>query len=106
MLTRGLREQATPLLQMLDNILVGVLDILTDEVSNLGGESARGVHRAHDRTQLGDELRLQAHSIVVLAEVGRLVNDARAALACHVRVGEDLVGGRGATGEQAHKVVE
>ena len=103
MLQCGLRVQAAVVLEVLADVLVSLFHVQALEVAHLGGEEASRVDRTHDRAELVDETSGQTHAIIVLAEVRRLVHNACAGLARHVRVGEHTVAG-GA--ELLGKVVE
>ena len=58
--------------EVLDNVLVGILDILASKVSHLFGEFTYAVQRTHNLPILLDDSVSQAHAVVILSKVRSL----------------------------------
>ena len=65
-------------------------DVLVDEIGDGLDETAAGVHRTDHLLTPGDHSGRHADAVIVLAEVGRLVDDARTRFVRNVRVRQDL----------------
>ena len=65
-------DQTAHLFQLLDDVLVGILDILASKVSHLFGEFTYAVQRTHNLPILLDDSVSQAHAVVILSKVRSL----------------------------------
>ena len=66
--TASLDKSLHPL-QMFDDVLVCVLDVLSDKVRDLGGEPAHSVQRTDNLAILLDDSMSQTDTIVILSKV-------------------------------------
>ena len=88
----GIDDKASGTLQILDDVLVGLLHMHTGKVGDFGGEMARVVDRVRRRALLRDNAILDGNVVVVLAESGGLVDDTGTILSGNVGRVQDLEG--------------
>mmetsp|Transcript_6466 Transcript_6466/g.14027 ORF Transcript_6466/g.14027 Transcript_6466/m.14027 type:complete len:811 (-) Transcript_6466:137-2569(-) len=82
-------DQPAALLDEFDERVVGLLDVQPLHLGDVGGEESVGVDGTREVLPLLDDAVREAHAVIVLAEGGRLVDDARSGVVGDVLVRED-----------------
>lgn len=92
MLELGLDNELSGVLEVLDDVLVGLLYVHAGEVGNAVAVVASLVDRVGRRALLGDDTGFDGHVVIVLTEGGGLVDDTGTAVVGDVGSVEDLEG--------------
>ena len=82
-------DESTLLLQILDDLCVGRLDMDALVVGHIASELARLVKRARRKFVLFDDTVGNGNTVIILTESGCLVNDTGTRGIGHVRIGND-----------------
>ena len=72
MLDGSCLDQTLNVLEMFDNVLVGVLDVLANKVSDFAGESAHTIKGANNLTILLDDTMSKTNSVIIFSKVWSL----------------------------------
>mmetsp|Transcript_11125 Transcript_11125/g.29574 ORF Transcript_11125/g.29574 Transcript_11125/m.29574 type:complete len:306 (+) Transcript_11125:2139-3056(+) len=84
-------HQAALVLQLRLDVLVGFLDVLALEQGHIARKTAVLIHWVDQALALPrNDAKLLAHAVIVFAEGGRLVDDARSRLRRNIAVGDDV----------------
>lgn len=89
----GSDNESTLLLQVLDNLGIGGLDVLTNVFGDFGGEFARLVQRAGRNLVIPDDTVGNGDSVIVLSEGRSLVDDTGTGGRGDIGVGDDSESG-------------
>ena len=92
MLELGLDNELAAVLEVLDNVLVGLLDLHAGEVGDTVAVVTGLVDGVRRRALLGDDASLDGHVVIVLTEGGGLVDDTGTAVIGDIGSVEDLEG--------------
>ena len=72
MLDSSCLDQSLNVLEMFDDVLVGVLDVLANKVSDFVGEPANTIKGANNLTILLDDTMSKTNSVIIFSKVWSL----------------------------------